>query len=355
MDKFKKFYLFLSIIFLLFLVFLTSSFISKKQKIKVNSQGEVEGVSFLKIKEGVDKDNLFASPAKSKRPKKDITVSSDSSGQTTTSSTSSTTSTSTSANTSTNTSTSVSIDSVIDNFSTNRIIEETSGINLSLDSNWWVNSGGRFIVENGLGSTILGDLLSSDKWFKEYSTTNSLDTDGGKKPQNLLRFVRKDQWKNFSQQVYFKIDKINMTDSPNRNASNGVLLFNRYQSGDNLYYAGVRVDGAVVIKKKMDGVYYTMGYKKVFDGLSYNFTSNPNLLPINTWMGIKVELIDNTDGEVSIKLFLDRNKSGNWVEELSVLDKPGLFGSSVISSFGYAGIRTDFMDVYFDDYQIKSI
>ena len=39
-----------------------------------------------------------------------------------------------------------------------------------------------------------------------------------------------------------------------------MLLFNRYQDGQTLYYGGVRVDGAAVIKKKLAGVYTTLAY-----------------------------------------------------------------------------------------------
>lgn len=241
-----------------------------------------------------------------------------------------------------------------DSFSNQEIIEETSNMGISTSLKWWVNSGGRFSIVANLGNTILGNLSSTDRWFKEYSYSNPVDTDGGLHPQNIFRLVQKDSWQNFSQEIYFRIKNINQSQSPNRNASNGVLLFNRYQSGDNLYYAGVRVDGALVIKKKYQGTYYTMGYKKIFSG-TYDPISSPNILPTNVWVGIKTEITNQSDGSVSVKLFIDKDNSGVWVQELSAVDRNGLNGASVISSAGYAGIRTDFMDVNFDNYLIKSI
>lgn len=242
-----------------------------------------------------------------------------------------------------------------DNLKTNQTIEETGTMTSSSSAVWWLNSGGRFDIKNGIGSTIKGDLPSTDKWFKEYLSSNKEDTDNGLHPQNIFRLVQRGNWQDFSQQVYLKISKINESESENRNASNGVLLFNRYQSGDNLYYAGLRVDGGVVIKKKYNGKYYTLAYKKIFNQETYNINSNPNLIPLNLWIGIKTELKNLPDGTVSVKLFVDQDRTGNWVESLNVIDKPGTNGSGVIFGGGYAGIRSDFMDVEFKDYLIESI
>ncbi len=242
-----------------------------------------------------------------------------------------------------------------DDFSANQNIEEVGSASSSSNPKWWLNSGGRLAIKSGAGSTILGDLPSTDRWFTEYLSSNPEDTDGGLHPQNIFRLVQREKWKNFTQEVYFKISKINQSSSPNRNASNGVLLFNRYQTGDHLYYAGLRVDGAVVIKKKFKGTYYTLATKKIFTNSVYNLQLNPNLIPLNTWIGIKTEVKNLPDGTVSVKLFIDQGKTGTWTESLSTIDKTGSNGSNVLSAEGYAGIRTDFMDVLFDDYLIKSI
>lgn len=157
-------------------------------------------------------------------------------------------------------------------------------------------------------------------------------------------------WGNSSQQAYFKIIGDNLSSSPNRNLSNGLLLFNRYKGSDNLYYAGLRVDGYAVIKKKANGTYYTMDEKPVFAGI-YNHDSNPDLLPKNQWLGIRADTSNLLDGSVRIELFTDIGDTGNWTRVLDVTDNGKSFGGAVFAS-GHGGIRTDFMDVEFKDYMI---
>ena len=177
--------------------------------------------------------------------------------------------------------------------------------------------------------------------------------------REILRLVTRSKWQNMSQEVYFKINKDNMSASPNRNASNGVLLFNRYKDGNNLYYTGVRVDGAVVIKKKINGDYHTVAYKKVFPG-SYNRDTSPNLLPKNVWMGIKSEVKTGPNGTVAINVFMKKSPpaggvTGAWELAISGVDDGAKYGGAAITESGYAGIRTDFMDLEFDDYRIANI
>jgi len=162
-------------------------------------------------------------------------------------------------------------------------------------------------------------------------------------------------WKNFTQEVYFKIIKNNLSNSPNRNASNGLLLFNRYQDEYNLYYTGIRVDGYAVIKKKVNGIYYTMAYKPLFVDDEYNWVTNPNLIPIDSWIGIKSVVINNQDDEVNIKVYIDKDRTGDWTLVAETTDNNKDFGGKAITNAGHAGIRTDFMDVLFDDYKITSL
>lgn len=239
-----------------------------------------------------------------------------------------------------------------DNFATDYKVEETGALYESGNPNWWVNSGAWLISSVGTGKTIQGDLSVSDRWYVEYLKSNPVDTDNGLHPQNIFRLVQTNKWANLTQEGYFKIINDNLSTSPNRNASNGLLLFNRYQSGDNLYYTGVRVDGYAVIKKKINGVYYTMAYKRFIDGLAYNRDSNPNLLPKGSWLGLRSIVQSNTDGTVSIKLFVDNGRTGNRLLAAEAKDDGKSYGGAVILGEGYAGIRTDFMDVEFDDYQI---
>lgn len=234
------------------------------------------------------------------------------------------------------------------------ILHETKWIDHSTSPYFWLTSGGKFILSSGTGKTIQGELPPTDKWRLAYLGANPIDTDDGYHPQNIFRLVTKSQWKNFSQEIYFKINKDNVSRSPNRNASNGVLFFNRYLDQDNIYYTGVRVDGAVVIKKKFMGTYYTLAYQKVFSNPIYDREVTPDVLPKNTWIGLKSVVTDDVSGSVSIKLFMDVGKRGVWHPVLEIMDNNRRFGAP-LSGPGYAGIRTDFMDVEFDNYRLIAL
>lgn len=246
----------------------------------------------------------------------------------------------------------VTVNRFSESFDESKTIEESSSMKNSRDAKWWLNSGAYVYQNNGVGTTVVGELSTINKWRLAYYLSNPTDTDDGYHPQNILRLVTRSSWQNFSQQVYFKIIKDNLSQSPQRNGSNGLLLFNRYQDGQTLYYTGVRVDGGVVIKKKLNGEYYTMAYKKYFSG-TFNNQTNPNLLPKNTWIGLKSEVMTLGDGRVSIRVYLDLQRTGKWELVLESFDAKGKFGDQVISNRGYAGIRTDFMDVAFDDFLIE--
>jgi hypothetical protein len=241
--------------------------------------------------------------------------------------------------------------SMKDDFSENGTLEEAGKITDSKSQNWWLSSGAYFFQEDGVGKTIQGSIEEGSKWQKKYKKNDPGETDDGFYPQNIFRLVTRNKWYNYSQEAYYKITNYNLSEDDHRSESNGLLLFNRYQDENNLYYTGLRVDGAVVIKKKYNGVYYTMAYKQIFDG-KYDRESNPNLLPVNVWIGIRSEVNDNNDGTVSIKLLVDKDRSGNWKLVLETKDDGESFGGKAILDEGYAGIRTDFMDVEFDDYKI---
>jgi hypothetical protein len=240
-----------------------------------------------------------------------------------------------------------------ENFDSTYSLKETGSMDKSNNPNWWLSSGGYFYSANGVGNTILGPLSAIDPWRVAYSLSNSLDTDNGYYPQNIFRLVLRSQWQNFTQEAYFKIDKDNLSANPNRNASNGLLFFNRYQDAFNLYYTGIRVDGYAVIKKKINGAYYTMAYKPFINGPAWDKDNNPDLLPKNIWIGLRSVVQNNTDGTISIKLYVDNDRTGNWVLVAEAKDDGKSYGGSVFSSAGYAGIRTDFMDVEFNGYSIK--
>ena len=192
-----------------------------------------------------------------------------------------------------------------------------------------------------------------DPWRVAFFISNSLDTDNVYHPQNIFRLVARNKWQNLNQETYFQITKDNLSASPNRNATNGLLFFNCYQDAFNLYYTGIRVDGAAVIKKKINGTYYTLAQKSFYYAdAPYNRDTNPNLIPGQKWIGLRSEIKTNSDNTISIKLFIDKENNGNWQLALEAKDDGRSYGGAAILSEGYAGIRTDFMDAEFDRYQI---
>ena len=237
-------------------------------------------------------------------------------------------------------------------FSQAGMLHEAANMNVSSSPYWWVNSGGFIRVGNGTGGTPIGELPAHTSWRKLYSISNPVDTDNGYRPQNIFRLVGRSQWQDVMQTMYFKVEKTNLSASPNRNASNGILLFTRYTDGNNLYYAGIRVDGNAVIKKKKSGSYTTLGQKKIIPGV-WNSKNTPNLLPQKTWIGIRT-ITKNEGNAVRVTMFTDVGKTGTWTEVLSVLDD-GTRGGAALTAAGYGGVRTDFMDVSFDDYQLSEI
>ncbi len=242
----------------------------------------------------------------------------------------------------------------VDNFDTSYTVQEAGSMDESNNAFWWVSSGGYFYSGKGVGKTIQGALPAIDPWRVAYALSNSLDTDKGYYPQNIFRLVSRNVWKNFVQEVYVQITHLNMSASPNRNASNGVLLFNRYQDPYNLYYTGLRVDGALVIKKKVRGVYYTLAYKPWYkSAMAYDRTKNQDIIPLYHWIGLRSEVSTDTKTHVvTIKLFIDENDTGNWVLAVQATDDGTMYGGAPILDAGYAGIRTDFMDAMFRDYKI---
>src|SRR3989344_2193628 len=233
-------------------------------------------------------------------------------------------------------------------FSSDGILQEAGSQQESSSPYWWLNSGAKLIISNGKGKTVQKELSPDDKWRLIYLSSNQIDTDNGYHPQNIFRLITRSKWQNSQEIAYFRITRDQLSLSPNRDAHNGLLLMSRYQDGNNLYYSGIRVDGNAIIKKKINGVYYTLASKKIFPGV-YDRTLNPSLLPKNTWIGLKAQ-VNNTGGKVDIKLYMDKNRTGNWTLIAEAKDD-GRYGSPILNE-GYAGIRTDFMDVEFEDFKM---
>jgi hypothetical protein len=238
-----------------------------------------------------------------------------------------------------------------DDFSKNYIVVETAHRKKSAHPDWWVSSGAYFISNGVVGHPIIGDLNVGDRWRREYSKNNPIDTDGGFHPQNIFRLVQKDKWGDYEQSVYVKLLRYRSSDAAGRNASNGVFLFGRYLDSDNLYYTGIRVDGLAVIKKKFDGHYHTLATAPLWPFLTpYNRVSNPNQLPMAQWFGLK-SVVKNTNQGVLIEFYVDFKGSGDWRLIISALDAG--VGGAALADAGHVGLRTDFFDVVFDNYYVQ--
>jgi hypothetical protein len=242
------------------------------------------------------------------------------------------------------------------NFLVSDQLNETGSMNESTSPYWWLNSGGYLTLKDGMGMTAQGAISSNNRWFQAYASANSLDTDGGAHPQNLFRLVTRSKWDDVREEASYYIVKDNFSSSPNHNASNGLLLMSRYaDQGQTLYYAGIRVDGTAVIKKKYKGVYYTMAQEKIFPGTYSSTQEDKNLIPHDEWIRLRSETKTNTGGTVTVTLSMQLPGKA-WQELLKATDTGKNFGGTPpISAAGYMGIRTDFMDVKFKDYRLENI
>lgn len=210
-------------------------------------------------------------------------------------------------------------------------------------------------MRGGTGWTVQGNLPAADRMRQLYSSSNPTDTDNGLHPQNLFRLVSRQRWLNTDQRVYAKVHATNMSASENRAGHNGLLLMSRYSGdGQTLYYAGVRVDGDAVIKKKVRGTYVTLSEPKLFPG-RYNLQTNPNLIPSNTWIGLRLVTKNESDGSVTLQLYTDVNKTGRWKLTASARDNGQDATGTAIKDQNYFGIRTDFMDVEFGGYSNQAL
>lgn len=236
-----------------------------------------------------------------------------------------------------------------DTFSTAATIEEAGSMSGSNSSSWWVSSGAYSYSADGIGSTVLGSLSATNPWRVAYYISNSIDTDGGYHPQNIFRLVTKTAWQNYAQEAYFNTVTLNTSESTERDAWSGIFFFNRYQDQNNVYYTGIRDDGRVVIKAKKAGIYTTLADKVFWSG-TYNRTTNPTLLPKNKWIGLKSEVKTLTNNTVSVKVYIDETGGGTWTLAIEATDT-----QNPILTAGYAGIRTDFRDVQFDNFKITNL
>jgi hypothetical protein len=235
-----------------------------------------------------------------------------------------------------------------------REIVETGTMNESTDHCWWLSSGGTLSIRQNVAQTIQGPLGPGSPWRERYSQSNPRDTDDGEHPQNLLRLVTKARWQNYRQEMRFRINRINPSESTERGEWSGVLLFMRYQDSGTLYYAGLRMDGRAVIKKKFAGKYTTLGQRQVFGGPhTYARQARPSLLPLEQWMDMAGVVRNQADGTVRIELYTrPQGDTGDWQIAVEAVDDGRL--TPAITEAGHGGIRADFMDAEFAAYTVIS-
>jgi len=229
-----------------------------------------------------------------------------------------------------------------------RRLEEAGNASESKSASYWLDSGAYVYLQREKNIKSVQGELQSSKWHRIYKETNPSDTDNGEHPQNIFRLIYRSKKINFEQSAFFKINKINLSSSPNRNSSNGILFFSHYIDSDNLYYTGLRVDGKAIIKKKIKGEYITLAEEQLVDG-EYNTVSSPNLLPEKQWIGIK-STTETLENSVDLKLYKYDNNLNKWelILQAKDLDNP-------ILSSGFAGIRTDFLDFECRDYSVSNL
>lgn len=241
-------------------------------------------------------------------------------------------------------------------FNVDGILNEAGAIEMSTSPYWWVNSGGELLITDGIGATMQGEAPEDNPWRMRYAKNNPVDTDEGLHPQNIFRLVTRSMWNDASEQARFYIVRDNFSSSPNRNESNGLLLFSRYElGGQTLYYAGIRVDGTAVIKKKYHGIYYTMEQKQIFPGTYRAPQSEKNLIPHQEWIALRADTITAEDGTVRISLSMQREDEADWATLLTAQDKGQYGDTPPITGSAYMGIRTDFMDVKFQSFKLTSL
>ncbi|KKS85541.1 MAG: hypothetical protein UV60_C0007G0028 [Parcubacteria group bacterium GW2011_GWA2_43_11] len=239
-------------------------------------------------------------------------------------------------------------------FNVTEVLEESGSSNLSSSNFFWLNSGARLEISDGIGSTIKGALTNGDPWRRAYAETNPLDTGNGLFPQNLFRLITQSLWENVDQELEFSIQKVNVLNTHDRDAFSGIFLMSRYVHSDTLYYAGIRMDGKAVIKKKYHGVYYTLAEAQLFTSSTpYDRVRFPNLIPTHTWYRMATQTITTSSGGVQIRLSFAYSLSSP-LETVLITTDTGVFGPPITAE-GHTGVRTDYADVLFDNYKITTL
>lgn len=236
-------------------------------------------------------------------------------------------------------------------FSSNGVLFETDTMAQSPSPYLWLQSGGMLVLVNGIGSSIRGTLSATDPIRAQYAQNLPSISDNGTHPQNAFKLFAKTSIKDVSASVYLNRKSDNLANAANRHSYTGESIIARYQNEKTFYYAGIRVDGSIVIKKQNNGSYHTLASKQIFPG-TYDANTNYNLIPLSKWIGLKLVVVDTSDG-VKLTAYTDIGKTGTWKLALTAIDDPQKFGPAITNG-GYVGIESDFADVQIDTFAVQN-
>jgi len=114
----------------------------------------------------------------------------------------------------------------------------------------------------------------------------------------------------------------------------GINLFARYTDADNLYVASFRSNGTIFISSKVNCVYRTIA------------SSTRPVLSLNTWYTLKLTVHRQADG---------RDLLVYYINDTEVLRGYSATNNGTVEAdhlrSGTVGIRTDYVDVYLDDWR----
>jgi hypothetical protein len=229
-------------------------------------------------------------------------------------------------------------------FNSDGTLYEAGSPALSTSPYFWLKTGGKLVISNGLGRSIAGNLSATDPLHIQYAKTLATASDNGYHPQNVFFLLTKSSFANTSAQIYLNRVRDNLANSANQHPYNGESILARYTDANNYYYAGLRADGTVVIKKKVAGVYTTLATGPLFSG-TYS-SAMPNLIPLTTWIGLRFEVTD-VSGGVALKLYTDVGKTGTWK-----LAASGIDATTTLQTPGVVGIESDYADLRMDNLTI---
>lgn len=116
---------------------------------------------------------------------------------------------------------------------------------------------------------------------------------------------------------------------PGASATSGLHIFGRYRTSDDLYVASVRRDGYATIKRKWDGVYTTLGTVS----LPASLLDSNGQLKSGVWITLRFSIIGN-----ELKFYVNGTHM--------------MTRTSGTFSWGTTGIRTDYVDIYLDDWKL---